>query len=548
MLESPESVRIADGRKLDAVAYGSVHLKMYRDKGEIQTTLKRVLHVPIMSRNLLSAGAITDNGFRVILEESECFISTKAGKVIGSGRRENQLYIIDGKAVLESNHAYVSMAQVSEADMWHRRLGHANDAVLKKLADGKVASGVSLGKHSERRFCEGRVLSKSVRTTPKPLGTKRTVRRLGVVHSDVCGPMNTETHSGKRYMVTFIDDYSRISIANFMRSKDETLAKLKEFVASVTGETGEKIGILHTDNGGEYTSREFRHYLIENKIEHETSSPNSPKQNGIAERMNRTLIEKAKAMIVHAGLPKFFWAEAVNTAVNLTNRIPTQALDGDITPFEKWYSRKPDLANLKVFGCVAYAHVPKQFRTKLDNKAVKIRFVGYSKGTKGYRLIDESTRRVVTRRDVTFDELTFDMTSGRSKQMGNSETASDEAAVESSGQAATGQNDDVVPAAEPNVVPEAVEAAVPDNTRPVRFRKPMVRYGIDEVYMADDDAMHEARCAVEMTEPKTMAEALRSPQAKEWKRAAVEEFNSLSEHETWELTELPVNRKTVGCK
>ena len=186
MLESPESVRIADGRKLDAVAYGSVRLKMYREKSEIQTTLKRVLHVHTMSCNLLSAGAITDNGFRVILEESE------------------------------------------------------------------------------------------------------------------------------------------------------TLAKLKEFVASVTGETGEKIGILRTDNGGEYTSREFRRYLIENKIEHETSSPNSPEQNGIAERMNRTLIEKAKAMIVHAGLPKFYLAEAVNTAVYLTNRIPTKVLGGDITPFEKW--------------------------------------------------------------------------------------------------------------------------------------------------------------------------------------------------------------------
>ena len=190
------------------------------------------------------------------------------------------------------------------------------------------------------------------------------------------------------YMVTFIDNYSRISIAYFVRSKDETLAKLKEFVASVTSETGEKIGILRIDNGGEYTSREFRRYLIENKIEHETSSPNLPEQNGVAERMNRTLIEKAKAMIVHAGLPKFYWAEAVNTAVYLMNRIPTQALDGDITPFEKWYSRKPDLANLKVFGCVAYAHVPKQFRAKLDNKAVKLRFVGYSVGTKGYRLID----------------------------------------------------------------------------------------------------------------------------------------------------------------
>ena len=132
----------------------------------------------------------------------------------------------------------------------------------------------------------------------------------------------------------------------------------------------------------------------------------------------------------------------------ISNCIPTQALYGDITQFEKWYSRKPDLANLKVFGCVAYTHVPKQFRTKLDNKAVKLRFVGYSKGTKGYRLIDESTRRVVTRRDVTFDELTFNMTSGRPEQMDDSETApvSDEVAVVIPGQAVANHDRDVVPA------------------------------------------------------------------------------------------------------
>ena len=129
--------------------------------------------------------------------------------------------------------------------------------------------------------------------------------------------------------------------------------------------------------------------------------------------------------MVHADLPMFYWAEAVNTAVYLTNRIPMQALGGDVTPFERWYTRKPDLANLKVFGCVAYAHVPKQFRTKFDDKAVKLRFVGYSKGTEGYRLIDESTRRIVTRRNVVFedfDELTFSMTSGRSEYMNASET------------------------------------------------------------------------------------------------------------------------------
>ena len=159
--------------------------------------------MPTMSCNLLSAGAITDNGFRVILEESECFISTKAGKVIGSGRRENHLYILDGKAVLESNHAYVSMAQVSEADMWHRRLGHANDAVLKKLADGKVAWASTASGGSVR----GGVLSKSVRTTPKPLGMKRTMRRLGVVHS---GRLWTDEHQDSQWKAVHGDLQRRL--------------------------------------------------------------------------------------------------------------------------------------------------------------------------------------------------------------------------------------------------------------------------------------------------------------------------------------------------
>ena len=152
LLASQEPVWIANGRQLDTIAFGSVRMEMYQSDSEVQTTLKRVLHVPTMSCNLLSAGAITDNRFRVILEESECHISTKAGKIIGSGRRENHLYILEGKAVREPNHAYVSMSQLSDADIWHRRLGHANDTVLKKLSDDKTAYGVYVGK--------------SVRTTP----------------------------------------------------------------------------------------------------------------------------------------------------------------------------------------------------------------------------------------------------------------------------------------------------------------------------------------------------------------------------------------------
>ena len=138
-------------------------------------------------------------------------------------------------------------------DLWHRWLSHASDAVLQRLARGKGAMGVNLTEGDERQFCSGCALAKSVRHKSKSTENKHATRRLAVVHSDVCGPMSIATPGGKRYMVTFIDDFSRSCAMYFMALKSETLSKFKEFIASAMGESGEKVGVLRTDNDGEYT-------------------------------------------------------------------------------------------------------------------------------------------------------------------------------------------------------------------------------------------------------------------------------------------------------
>ena len=152
--------------------------------------------------------------------------------------------------------------------------------------------------------------------------------------------MQTESIGGRRYFVTFIDDFSRCCAVYFLRHKSEVLDKFKEFEAVTTNECGQRIGTLRTDNGGEYLSAEFEAYLKSKGIRHQLTVPGSPEQNGVAERMNRTIVEAARSMIAHAGLPNTYWAEAVATAAYVRNRTASNAIEEHITPYERWYGRK----------------------------------------------------------------------------------------------------------------------------------------------------------------------------------------------------------------
>ena len=192
-----------------------------------------------------------------------------------------------------------------------------------------------------------------------------------------------------------------------MKHKSEVLQKFKEFGTATTSGGNLKIATLRSDNGGEYLSGDFKKYLESKGIHHELTVLYSPEQNGVAEMMNRTLIEAARTMIAHAGLPDSYWAEAVATAAYIRNRSPTKTFKEPGTPYERWYKRRPNVGHLRVFGCVAYAHIPDVARQKLSKKAERYHFIGYSKAQKGYRLIDEKTRRVVVRRDVIFNETDF---------------------------------------------------------------------------------------------------------------------------------------------
>lgn len=169
----------------------------------------------------------------------------------------------------------------------------------------------------------------------------------------------------------------------------------------VRNQFNKTIKILRTDNGTEYTNHEFQTTLRNLGISHQTTCPGTPQQNGVAERKNRHLLEVTRALLFSGNLPKKFWADAVLTSCYLINRLPSRILNYK-SPLEALYKRKFNISHLRIFGCVCYMHV--QNTNKLEPRAKKCVFLGYSSFKKGYKCFDPSTNRVYFSRDVLFSE------------------------------------------------------------------------------------------------------------------------------------------------
>ena len=139
-----------------------------------------------------------------------------------------------------------------------------------------------------------------------------------------------------------------------LKNKSQVFEKFVEWKALVETSIGQKLRTLCTESGREYSFAEFTMYLKKEGVHHEFTVPKTPKQNGVAEQMNRTLVEVVSSMLSDAKLPKKFWAEALSTAVYLCNRSPTTGIQVK-TPFEAWTKEKPNVGHFKAFGCLCYA-------------------------------------------------------------------------------------------------------------------------------------------------------------------------------------------------
>ena len=195
--------------------------------------------------------------------------------------------------------------------------------------------------------------------SPFPIGRTKASQIGQLIHSDVCGPMHVTTPGGARYFVLFIDDFSGWRAVYFLKQKSEVWDSFKAFLSILRSDTNYLVHTLRADNGGEYCNSSFKNWLTQKNIKLETSAPHTPEQNGVAERANRTILEAAKSLLHAKHLPLELWGEAVSCAVYTLNRVKNTTC---MTPYQLWHGKKPDVSHLRIFGSIAFIHIPKSER------------------------------------------------------------------------------------------------------------------------------------------------------------------------------------------
>ncbi|CAN0846213.1 Retrovirus-related Pol polyprotein from transposon TNT 1-94 [Linum grandiflorum] len=482
-------VRMGNDGASKIVGMGDIHLETNTG---CKLVLKEVRHVPDMRLNLISTGKLDDDGYTSYFGEGKWKLS-RGSLVVAKGKKESTLYMTSAK---HSKGGINVVEKDSSIELWHKRLGHLSEKGLQILSKKQLLPGAK----------------------DKTLG-------------------------GASYYVTFIDDHSRKVWTYALKTKDQVLDVFKQFHVEVERETGLKLKCVRADNGGEYRGP-FENYCRFHGIKLQKSVPKTPQHNGVAERMNRTICERIKCMLSHAKLPKSFWGEAMRTAVDLINLSPSVPLEGDV-PQRVWSGKDVSYEHLRVFGCKAYVHVPRDERAKLDDKAKPCIFMGYGREEFGYRLWDPIARKIIRSRDVIFleAETSEDVEGGGN----NKNSAAGPVNLEPISPPQTHGNDEEVVLDEPQGALdqevqedehlEQEEQPQPQLRRSTREHKASTRYSPNEYVMLSDGG-----------EPECYQEAMSHEDKGEWNKAMQEEMKSLHDNHTYDLVKLPKGKRSLKNK
>jgi transposase InsO family protein len=439
---------------------------------------------------------------------------------------------------------------------WHRVLGHVNKSDLMKLES--VVNDMKIT-NKDDFMCEPCILSKQFVTRNRE-ADERATAPFQLVHSDLAGPIEQTAREGFRYAMNFVDDFSSCTFVYFLKNKSDAARALQKFLGD-SAPYGKVVKIIRSDNGGEYTAGEFEDIILQNNIKHERSSPDSPHQNGTAERNWRTLFEMGRAMLLESKVPKTLWTYAIMTAAYLRNRMYHQRIKE--TPHFLLTGKKPSIKDLHVFGSICYAHVHEA--KKLEAKSEKGIFIGYDKYSPAYLIYFPSTNKVKKSRTVTFTEKFHFGVENEEKKNNNMQfemkqtirTDQQNINIQDTPAAKITATDEETNILNPNTTEELEEdiqdVEIEDQDLigeqiqeeqepryPTRDRRP-------PKYLSDY-ALYVDFCYKSSEIPTTFTQVMNSDEVESWKSAMDSEISSLKDNNTFTVVPLPEDKKVVGSR
>jgi hypothetical protein len=284
--------------------------------------LKEVIHVPYLRKNIISTRQLESEGCISIFTDKMWKVA-KGSLVIAKGKKVGTLYLctdnIDSSISLASTRV--------DKTLWHHRLGHMSEKGMQILHKRNFLPDI---KQIDLVLCEHCVYGKHKRAKFIKVGKEKKSERLDLVHIDVWGPTQVSYLSGSCYYVIYIDDATRKTWVYCIRQKSDVFDTFKKWKDLVENEIGKRLKCLRSYSGGEYCGKEFYYYCSYHGIRREKTVPGTPQANGVSEKMNKTIMECGRSIILHDGFPLQFWEDVVDNDVYLIKIGPSISLDGGI--------------------------------------------------------------------------------------------------------------------------------------------------------------------------------------------------------------------------
>ena len=367
-------------------------------------SINEVYYVDGLKYNLLSISQLCDKGNVVIFDKTKCVVKdVENGNIILTAFRDNNVYAMRTNMINKGNLKCLKV-DIEDPKLWHRRLGHVSSHTLQKLVSQDLVRGLPKISFKTNDLCEACIKGKQVRGSFKSKKVVSTTRPIELLHIDMCGPVTVKSLRGKAYMMVLVDDYSRFTWVSFLRLKTEALKEFSKLCKEMQSFINLPIVSVRSDHGKEFEQLGFDSWCANYGISHNFSAPNTPQQNGVVERKNRTLEDISRTMLLENNLSKGFWAEAVSTANYILNRCLIRPILKK-TPYELYKGRKPNISYFKPFGCKCFVHNNgKDNLGKFDARSDEGIFLGYSLNSKAYRIYNKRTQIVEENIHVVFDE------------------------------------------------------------------------------------------------------------------------------------------------